>query len=88
MSDINPNGNISSVEEIGALVRKYRKQNSWRIEDVSGIANIGARFVSEFERGKETVELGKVLKVLNVLGLEVVIRPRGQRDFENQDSQA
>lgn len=88
MSNINPNGNISSAEEIGALVRKYRKQNGWRIEDVSGIANVGARFISEFERGKETAELGKVLKVLEVLGLEVVIRPRGQLDHEVQEPEA
>ncbi len=80
MNNINPSGNISSVEEIGTLVRQYRKQHGWRIEDVSGIGNVGARFISEFERGKETAELGKVLKVLDVLGLEVVIRPRGQPD--------
>jgi HTH-type transcriptional regulator/antitoxin HipB len=88
MSDINPNGNISSAEEIGALVRKHRKQNGWRIEDVSGIGNVGARFISEFERGKETAELGKVLKVLDVLGLEVVIRPRGQSEPDKREPEA
>ncbi len=35
------------------------------------------RFLSEFERGKETAEIDKVLKVLRTLGLEVVIKPRG-----------
>jgi hypothetical protein len=34
------------------------------------------RFLSEFERGKETAEIGKVLKALRTLGLEVIIQPR------------
>ncbi len=29
------------------------------------------------ERGKETAEIGKVLKALRILGLEIVIQPRG-----------
>ena len=85
MNGIYPNGNITTVREMGSLVRKFRKENGWRIEDVSGISNVGARFVSEFERGKETVELGKVLKVLEVLGLQVVIQARGQSDTRNQE---
>ncbi|MEG7522290.1 MAG: hypothetical protein M3H12_04215 [Chromatiales bacterium] len=36
------------------------------------------RVLSEFERGKETAEIGKVLKALRTLGLEVIIRPHGR----------
>jgi hypothetical protein len=35
------------------------------------------RFLSELERGKETAEIGKVLRVLERLGLELVVVPRG-----------
>mgnify|MGYP000729758460 CR=1 FL=1 len=82
MSTIIPDGNLSTSEALGAYVRKYRKQHGWRIEDVSGIANVGARFISDFERGKETAELGKALKVLEALGLELVLRPRGGLGIE------
>ena len=34
------------------------------------------RFLSEFERGKDTAEIGKVLAALAALGLEVVVKPR------------
>ena len=85
MNPIVPSGNISSSEALGAFVRKYRKQHGWRIEDVSGIANVGARFISEFERGKETAELGKVLKVLEALGLEFSLRPRGTLEVVDKE---
>ena len=43
------------------------------LETVSGLGNLSMRFLSEFERGKETAEIGKVLKALRTLGLEVII---------------
>ena len=43
-----------------------------------GLGNLSTRFLSEFERGKETAEIGKVLKALRTLGLEVIIQPRGR----------
>lgn len=42
------------------------------------------RFLSEFERGKEAAEIGKVLKTLRTLGLEVIIQPRGQAGPESR----
>ncbi|MEJ2446135.1 MAG: helix-turn-helix transcriptional regulator [Exilibacterium sp.] len=71
-------GAIRSAEDLGKLVRAHRKQKKLTLETISGLGNLSTRFLSEFERGKETAELGKVLKALRTLGLEVVIQPRGQ----------
>jgi len=70
-------GAIRSVEELGKLTRAHRKQRKLTLEATSGLGNFSTRFLSELERGKETAELGKVLKALQTLGLEVVILPRG-----------
>lgn len=71
-------GTIQTAEELGHLVRAHRKQRRLTLETVSGLGNLSTRFLSEFERGKETAEIGKVLKALRTLGLEVIIRPRGR----------
>ena len=55
---------------------RTRKQRKLTLETISGLGNLSTRFLSEFERGKETAEVGKVLKALRTLGLEVVIQPR------------
>ena len=68
-------GAIRSAEDLGKLVRAHRKQRKLTLETISGLGNLSTRFLSEFERGKETAELGKVLKALRTLGLEV-IQPR------------
>lgn len=71
-------GVVRSAAELGSLARTHRKQRKLTLETVSGLGNVSPRFLSEFERGKETAELGKVLKALSILGLEVVIQPRGR----------
>jgi transcriptional regulator with XRE-family HTH domain len=70
-------GAIRTVEELGQLTRAHRKSRHLTLETVSGLGNLSMRFLSEFERGKETAEIGKVLKALRTLGLEVIIQPRG-----------
>lgn len=70
-------GVIRSAGELGNLARAHRKQRKLTLETISGLGNLSTRFLSEFERGKETAELGKVIKALHTLGLEVVIQPRG-----------
>lgn len=69
-------GSIRTAEELGWLMRANRKQQNLTLERFSGLAKLGTRFLSEFERGKETAEIGKVIKAINTLGLEVVIQPR------------
>ncbi len=70
-------GPVRSAEDLGKLVRAHRKQRKLTLETISGLGNLSTRFLSEFERGKETAELGKVLQALRTLGLEVVVQPRG-----------
>ena len=72
-----PYGAIRTAEELGHLTRAHRKCRHLTLETVSGLGNLSTRFLSEFERGKETAEIGKVLKALRTLGLEVIIQPRG-----------
>ena len=81
-------GAIRSSKALGALARAHRKQRRLTLETISGLGNLSTRFLSEFERGKETAELGKVLKALRTLGLEVVIQPRraaSPRPLPHQD---
>ncbi len=72
-------GTVQSAGELGRLARAHRKQRRLTLETVSGLGNLSTRFLSEFERGKETAEIGKVLKALRTLGLEVIIQPRGRQ---------
>jgi transcriptional regulator with XRE-family HTH domain len=63
--------NISSPQTLGLLIRATRKQQQIRMDDVAGSAGVGPVFVREVERGKETVQLGRVMRLLAELGIEL-----------------
>jgi len=72
-------GNMQKVltaADIGAAVRKKRKEDGLTLADAAALCGVGFRFMSELENGKETVQVGKVLQVLKALGLEVTIEAR------------
>lgn len=69
-------GSESALTDVGALglaVRGARKTHGLTQAELAGLAGTGPRFISELERGKPGVELGKVLDVLAVLGLRLLL---------------
>ena len=62
---------ITSPQALGLLIRATRKSQKIRMDDVAGSAGVGPVFVREVERGKETVQLGRVMKLLAELGIEL-----------------
>ena len=60
--------------QIGQVVRDERKELGLRQDELAAASGVGLRFVVELERGKPTVQLGKVLAVLEALGCSLAIR--------------
>ena len=66
-------------EELGAIVRAARRDAGLTQELLAGAAGTGVRFIVELEAGKPTIQLGKVLAVLDLLGLRVIIDRIGRK---------
>ena len=60
---------IESPAQLGLLIRAARKTQRLRLDDVAGSARLGPVFVREVERGKPTVQLGRVLRLLEEIGI-------------------
>ena len=61
---------VTSVESVGVAIRAMRKVNSIRQEDVPGVSHV---FLRDLEKGKDTIQFGRVLKVLDELGIRVLL---------------
>jgi len=72
-----PSKTIGSVEQLGHLVAERRKALKLSQQNFADLAGVGRRFVSELEGGKPTVELAKVLQVLQALGIDLAATVRG-----------
>ena len=67
---------MTTTSTIGESVRRARKELGLRQDELAAAAGVGVRFLVELERGKPTVQLGKVLSVLAAAGLEVQVIAR------------
>jgi len=63
-----PIGIINSAKDLGALIRKKRREQKLTQAQVASVSGVGIRFISELERGKPTCYFDKSLKVASVLG--------------------
>jgi len=59
------------------LLREHRKLHQLTQERTAALGGLGSRFISELERGKESAEIGKALQLIQRLGLELWLLPRG-----------
>lgn len=58
---------------LGKIIRNRRKEKKLTLSELAAHCNVGVRFLSELENGKPTSELGKALKVMNRLNIEISI---------------
>ena len=66
--------NIESPQELGTMVRQARLSQDLTQTELAGACGTGIRFIVDLEKGKTTCALGKVLKVISMLGIQLNAR--------------
>ena len=64
-----------TAQEVGKIVRASRKQLGVTQKNLALTSGTGLRFVIDLEKGKETCQIGKVLTVLQTLGIQIALTP-------------
>ena len=64
---------ITTTDQVGAIVRRTRRSQGLTQAELAGACGTSVRFIVEIEKGKPTCQVGKVLKVLRMLGVIVTI---------------
>jgi y4mF family transcriptional regulator len=64
---------IHSPEALGSTLREARKRLALTQSELALAAGVGLRFVVDLERGKPTVRLAQVLRVIDALGGVVLL---------------
>lgn len=60
---------VRTVSDLGLVLRATRKAQGVRGDDLAGAAGVGHVFLIDVEHGKDTVQMGKVLHLLEEAGL-------------------
>jgi HTH-type transcriptional regulator/antitoxin HipB len=62
-----------TVQGIGQIVRESRKRLGVTQRDLALTSGTGLRFIIDLEKGKKTCQIGKVLTVLQTLGVRIAL---------------
>lgn len=64
---------IVTAADLGLLLRATRRAQRLRLDDLAGVCGVGHVFVRHAEHGKESAQLGKVLHLLDELGIRLEV---------------
>jgi y4mF family transcriptional regulator len=69
---------IHDTRELGKAIRDRRRELGYTQAFLAEYAGVSASFLSELENGKETIQLGKMMEVLSLLGMDICMSRRGE----------
>ena len=64
---------IKNLSDLAKIIVKTRKAQGLTQKDVAFACNVGIRYIVDLENGKETCEIGKALKIVNMLGIKLEV---------------
>ena len=67
---------LRDADQFGEAIRVFRKRRGLTQQQVADKAGCSLMYVSNLERGKTSAELGKALKILDVLDVEISFSDR------------
>ena len=69
---------IFEIEDLGKIVKSKRAELMMTQSQLADMSGNGTRFISDLENGKPTMQIGKVLDTLHVLGFDVSVTSRSE----------
>ncbi len=64
---------IQSTAELGMVIRAVRKSAHVRQDDLAAMVGVSRQFTVDVEKGKPTVQMARVLRLLKELGIELSV---------------
>jgi y4mF family transcriptional regulator len=66
------------MKELGRAIRERRKELGYTQAFLADYAGVSTSFLSELENGKETIQIGKMMEVVSLLGMDIRMSRRGE----------
>ena len=64
---------VENVEDIGRITRSVRRAQHLRQDDLGFMSSCSHKYIVDVEKGKPTIQTGKLIQLLNELGIQVVL---------------
>ena len=64
---------VNTLQELGRIIRAQRRASGLRIDDAAALCGVSVDLLSRLENGHSGVSTARVLKVLDGLGLAMLV---------------
>lgn len=68
---------ITDSKSLGQMIRERRKELNYTQAYLAEFTGFSTTFISDLERGKPTAEIEKTIRLINILGLDILVERRG-----------
>ncbi len=68
-------------DRLAEAIRFHRKKSSLTQQELAKLAGLGKAVIFDIEKGKKTVQLDTILKVLHILNIEMVFQSPLMKSF-------
>lgn len=65
---------LYTAASVGAAIRYYREEVGLTQEELASLAGLNRSYLSELERGRETEQMRRILRLLKLLGVRATLR--------------
>ena len=69
---------IIDSKSLGQIIRKRRKELNYTQAYLAECTGLSVTFISDLERGKPTAEIAKTIYLIQILGMDLLVTPRGE----------
>ena len=67
---------ITDSKSLGQAIRARRKELNYTQAYLSEFTGLSVTFISDLERGKPTAEIEKTIRLINILGMDLLVERR------------
>ena len=67
---------INNTKTLGETIRARRKELHYTQAYLAEFTGLSVTFISDVERGKTSAEIEKIIRLINVLGLNLLVEKR------------
>ena len=67
---------VNSAYDFGKAIKEKRKKLGYTQKYICDVSGISASYISDLENGKATIELGKAIRLANLLGIDLDMTER------------
>ena len=68
---------ITDSKSLGQAIKARRKELNYTQAYLSEFTGLSTTFISDLERGKPTAEIEKTIRLVNILGMDLLVEKRG-----------